>query len=374
MESTVETMTDHVVPDLLDRLRRGEVVNNPCTKVKSVIFRSGGGTYNATLKSNPAKYSIITGDGSLTHYQRSLGFDPGLKSATLSPTLGDSQQMARSQALAAVDKAPYAVAEDIATIRETVRFLRKPFSGLDDLSSRFQKAVRGLSKIRKKSFWTRANGVASIWLEYRFGFMPTVRSIDNVLNSLNRPTDKRYNRILTAHGTDERKTALQYDKAVSAPFTYERTVQLERVCRAVVQYRVSPPLREWQYKYGLRFKDVPELMWDLFPLSFMYDRVLNVGNAIRGLSNFLDPAIVILGGTQSVKTLTSQSIRLVSQSNASWNINITPDTDGYFTEAYDRSVWKPNVLNIVPPVVPGDLVKDLTSIADLSALVYQRLR
>jgi hypothetical protein len=193
------------------------------------------------------------------------------------------------------------------------------------------------------------------------------------MESLIDPSGRKYDTVHTAHGFAELEKSGS-DHTVLSNFTFHRNTKTKKSVRAVVQYRVQPPLREWQYKYGLRFKDVPELMWDLFPLSFMYDRVLNIGDAVRGLTNFVDPSIKVLGGTVSVTTETAQDISMVKQSASGWTVTISPDTEYLFTESYVRAVWQPSVLNVVPPVLPGGLVKDLTSMADLGALILQRLK
>lgn len=369
-----ESMIDHVTKDFKKRLSRGEVINNSCHRQKTSIYRESGGVYYAVRTSNPSLYNKHSGDGCLTAMTRaSLGGLPALLTVSL-PT-NDIAQSARAAALAAIDKAPYAMAEDIATIRETYKFLRKPWQSIDELATHYWRARQSLRFVAKRgtTLSRTPQAIASLWLEYRFAFMPLVRSVVNVFASLE-ARSRNYDTVHTAHGTAEIEKSNSDKTIPSSGLVFRRSTKVKRSVRAVVQYRVQPPLREWQYKYGLRFKDIPELMWDLFPLSFMYDRVFDVGTAVRGLTNFVDPSISVLGGTVSVKTDTEQNISFVSQTASGWTITVTPDTEYLFTEVYDRELWEPSVLNVIPPVLPGDLVKDLTSMADLGALILQRLK
>jgi hypothetical protein len=367
-----ESMTDVVVPNFRQRIANGEVINNPCTKTKTLRTFSGGGSYYGYYKADPSKYNIVSGPGSQTGFWLQYWSCPRL-TVSLTP-VGDDIQQARVKAYASVDKAPYAIAEDLAEIRQTVKFLRHPFASLDGLSKRFKKARNALDKLPKRGFnpLRRTQNLSSLWLEYQFAFKPLSRSIVTIIDSLNRPKPKR-DRIQTAHGQVE--TMKSNSDNFGAANHFSRTCEVTRTVRATIQYRVQPPLREWQYKYGLRFKDIPELMWDLFPMSFMYDRIFDVGSAIRGLTNFIDPSISLLGGVVSTSTFTKQTRKVTGQTHPQWTVVISGDVETLETTSYSRVLFNPNdPFFLVPPVLPGGLVKDLSSMADLAALVIQRLR
>lgn len=369
----VETMVDVTGPLSLYLLRSGRVVNNPCTWTKVLETYGQGGSQRNTRISDPSKYYNILGTGSLSWYCAARGVSPGYATVPLSVTLTDMELVAKSKALASIDKAPYAMAEDIATIRETVRFLRNPFSALDSLSKSFEKERRGLRSVRKKSRLSRDAAISSLWLEHRFAFKPLVQTVSRGIDSLAR-SDKRYDRIMTAHGSDSRQNSV-HDTTTASSYTWDRSSKRKVVANATIQYRVTPPLSSWRAKYGLRTKDIPELLWDLFPLSFMYDRVFNIGNAIRGMTNILDPSVSILGGSFSTLDELEQRLKFLSFSAGGWKYNWQLDSGiSKVTSTYNRVAWTPNALDAIPPVLPMDLVSDLTSIADLCSLVIQRLR
>lgn len=371
LKQTDENMTDMVTPRFNQRLADGEVLNNPCSRTKTVVNYTGGGSYLGVYKPNSAYRNTVSGSGSITGFW--LAYWPCPILVPSLPAVGDEVRQAQIKALGAIDDAPYAVAEDIATIGQTLRFIRKPGLGLVDLSKRFKRARQGLSTQYKKGKRLRSleASTASLWLEYRFAFLPLTRSIVTVIDSLERP-DRRYDRIQTAHGTVEAdKTA---SDTYGSSYKYSRSTKIERKIRAVVQYRVQPPLQEWRYKYGLRSKDIPELMWDLFPYSFMIDRVVAIGDSIRGLTTFLDPSIKILGATTSSLVKTTAARSVISQTHAQWNVTIVPDTRTDITESYARSLWTPTALNLIPPVLPGGLVSSISNTADLFALILKNVR
>lgn len=371
LSDEVTTFEDVVTPNFNAKLRAGVVINNPCTRTKTVVHYTGGGSYYGEYKTNPSLTNIVSGSGSITGFWLTYWPCP-LKTASL-PAIGDEVRQAQVKALGAIDDAPYAVAEDIATIKQTLRFIRKPGKSLADLSKRFAKMKQGLKTqykhgARRRSFESE---LSSAWLEYRFAFMPLTRSIVTVIDSLERPK-RRYDRIQTAHGTVS--SSKEEHDTYGTTYVYARSVKTERTVRAVVQYRTAPPLEEWRFKYGLRTKDIPELMWDLFPYSFMIDRVVAIGSSIRGLTTFLDPSIKILGATVSTTTLSTATRSVLSQTHAKWNVTIVPDVRSDTTESYVRSLWTPTALDLVPPVLPGGLVSSITNTADLFALILKNVR
>lgn len=373
MSEYTSVMSDYLTPGWPQPLKEDAVVNNPCSMTKSFVRRSGGGHYRAVRIGNPALWSEFAGDGSLTSFLRAKVVIPLLTNGGLIP-LSDQKQLTQIRALSSINKAPYAVTEDLATIRQTLKLLRHPFQTLNRVSRRFEIARKGLSAIRKKNYY-RTNALASLWLEYRFAFQPAVRAASTILSSLEAGVRKN-NPIETAHSSDTRESKGRdyYPSPTAINYHAERSAKTSRTVRSVVQYRTQPPLQEWKRKYGLRISDVPELMWDLFPYSFMVDRLIDVGASVRAFTNFGDPSIVILGGTTSVTTIVEQTISVVKQVHPSYDVTIVPDTDSFRTETYVREVWKPSVLDLFPPFIPEDIVKNATSTADLAALILQRIR
>lgn len=372
--SLTSTMTDEVTPNFRQRLAAGEVINNPCSHVKSEVLRTGGGSFYQYDASTPSKQQRIQGSGSLTSFIRTRISDPGLLSIpTGTPSLAES---AMSRALAAVDKAPYSIAEDLATLHQTARFLRNPMNTLAKTADAYH-AYRIMLKrsryYRKLKLPAKEKILSDLWLEYQFAFRPLVKSVHTIMQSLDDGASRRTDRIQSSHGVAEFKS--EKSDTVPGGWTFGRKSSVDVKVSATVLYRVKPPLREWQYKYGLRVKDIPELMWDLFPLSFMYDRVLDVGSAIRGLTNIVDPSVSILSGTVSVLQTSQQEISVIKHGpQAGYPSTVSPDVDVFKTTSYTRSVWQPNVLDVVPPFTLGNLVKDFTSMADLAALIVQRLK
>jgi hypothetical protein len=115
-------------------------------------------------------------------------------------------------------------------------------------------------------------------------------------------------------------------------------------------------------------------MWAVMPYSFVIDRFLNVSNFIRGAENLLDPNVEILGAwvTTKKERTVSTGVRTIVESG--YTSTIVPDDIVDKTFDYNRSVWNPSVVDIIPPLNLRGLVDTATKTADLCALIVQNLK
>jgi hypothetical protein len=302
--------------------------------------------------------------------------------------------------VAQIDSTPYAFGEDVGEVRETLRFLRHPFSSLLKLGKNFERDVLRASKrklkskrqliiadIRRRKFLSdnlaykpsirRANALAQVWTEYQFAAAPLVRSALDALEAATFYREAQPPKRVTARGfaestvdiTDEAKrywTAGIFD-------TFTRRRQLVRECHTGILYQVSNPVQDTKWLLGLRLKDVPETAWQLMPYSFMLDRVLNISRIVRGVTNLLDPTVRILAGWVVAKDADTRELTYVSQArNDGWTVVVSGDLLRDDVFSYRRDTWIPSMSDVVPPVTPRGLIDDASKTADLVSLVYQR--
>jgi hypothetical protein len=107
----------------------------------------------------------------------------------------------------------------------------------------------------------------------------------------------------------------------------------------------------------------------------MVDRLVNIQQGIKGLTNLLDPSIRILAASLAIRENLFQTIQATQwfvdngcSQALNGGIRSTEVTD------YTRFPWTPSVGDIVPGFTPGGLVKDATSVVDLMTLILQRLK
>jgi len=364
-----EEMHDVVVQGFGKRSNAGEIINNPMSYSKSSVFCSVGG--KSTIKQGGSTYEIY-GQGSLTEFQRYDKGSPwvnGIYPVPAEPTL-DVIQAAQSKAMGNLDRSPYSFAEDIAEMRETFRFLKDPLGSLRDLSKSFKKDVDVYSA---KKYLNRAQAIANVWLQYRFAAGPLIRSAHDLLeaqsDSIRRPVRR------TARGNETYKVQNSGLGKAKSYYWYEGSTTVESETKAGILYEVANPLNDWQFKYGLRFKDIPETLWAITPYSFMVDRMFNLSQAIRGVTSFLDPRVKILAGWVTQKRTQTSTLSYIDYSYPSASaVTITPDVRVVEDFTYDRSVWEPSMKDAVPVLELSGLIDTSTKLADLAALIMQRLR
>ena len=358
--------SDVVVPNFHARKARGDIMNNPCTMEFSGVDSSGSGDYTSD---NGTYWQTSTGN--VTQYKMNQG---AIVETDIEINLDDLTREAKLRALSNVDNTPYGFAEDAAEIRETIKFLKRPWGSLADLVKQFSK-----EKIRYRSKFKSAKGIAKatadVWTSYRFAASPLVRSAHDLVEvaTLNRAV-QRYDRR-TARGFSSEVAESDITSHTSTLRCDMRTVAKREVgVHASILYTVKNPITDWRSVYGLRFKDIPETLWAILPYSFMVDRVVNISDVVRALTNLADPKIRILAASVRVQNNRSSDYTLTGFVRSGWTYTTNGNTVRHFTDNYQRSVWHPTVGDALSPrITPGKLIADATSIADAGALILQRL-
>lgn len=362
-----KTMSDVVTPGFSNKIRSGAIINNPCVYTESELSCSGSGLGHYRNTGGTTEYELR---GPLSAYRASqVPLFPG---KFPSPSLEtDRLSRAKLVALANIDSTPYAFGEDAAEIGETLRFLKNPFNSLLKLSF----SLRNLAKARqaRNRFLSLAEATAEAWLSYRFAMMPLVRSCSNVVEALS-SSDRTYPKRLSAHGRarSEGTRVTPYTHTNGRSFSGTRTESDD--FHASILYEVSNPIRDWSWRYGFRGKDLPTTAWQVVPLSFMVDRLLDISSFSKAVINLGDPRIKILSGSTTYKRDRLFSYRLTNEVTAGWTISTTGDTMTERTFSYSRAPWYPTVNDAVPKLSLGNLVNDSTKIADLISLILVNVR
>jgi len=284
--------------------------------------------------------------------------------------------IAKQHALASVDSTPTAFMEDLGEIRETIQFLKNPIHGLQRLTDTFIKNKRTIQGIRNKL--ERAQALAELWSTYRFAVQPLLRSMVDLLELLahEKPSRPKRQRASgrskdsseSTEPTIYRATPIQYNQV----YKYEALGYRELNAHATILYEVSNPLADWRYLLGLRLKDMPTVAWELLPLSFMVDRLINIRGMIAGVVNYLDPNVEILAASITKRDLSQYTYSFTEWQHSYYMPNIwlkNPDWVQYEDFAMERQTYVPSIIDAIPTLTPGGLVKDLETTLDLLAIL-----
>jgi hypothetical protein len=375
-------MIDVVTPGFRGKQKAGEIVNNPCSMTVARRTTTGSGSVTQSQIAAPHDVWTASGTGTITGYYSTYGGGLPTYVEAPVPDLTEMIHMTQQQCLANVDSTPFSFAEDLAEIRETIMFLRDPLATIRKLSLNYRKAIQRLAKYRRLRSIKRypgqlLNDISSVWLEQRFAVQPVFRSILKLMEAYE--TDKVYRperrisrSLWTAPNQSDARSVVK--TSGGRTFTYYCKAISSGSVRTGILYEVSNPVVNFQYKYGLRFKDIPKTMWAVMPLSFMVDRFVNISNFFGGAVNLLDPNVDILGAWYSTKAERTVSIGVRNIVESGYTSTIVPDDIVDKTFTYNRTIWEPSWQNTIPVFTPKGLIDSAAKTTDLLALIIQNYR
>lgn len=368
--SSSKTMTDYVTAQYRKKIENGAIVNSPCyfsSESTESIFGSVTGYYGSESKP-------ITFSGPVTIRFCDPNVLPGMVDR---PSVNEDS--VRLKALSRIDKSEFSFGEDLGEIGQTLRFLKNPLRSLTDLTKKHYRHKKALERSYLKSGQyskTKAlvKASADAYATYQWAYKPLVRSAEDLTKAVfqyAKATQKRY--TSRAHEKLDYSEKGVYSVGGTAAFACDYTNRELLDFRAAILYETSRKDSTFLKKYGLRFKDAPETAWQLFPLSFMVDRVANISDVIRATQNLFDSDINILAGSVTTRHLqsTSLSATMARYFGIYMYGNGGEHTISSFT--YTRDPWTPSSSDLIPPITMGRLVKDVSSILDLTALIIQRI-
>jgi hypothetical protein len=371
-------MTDYVTSNYHQVVRDGGIVNHPMTYEETTLKTSGTGHYYAQYLTHPEWY--YNGVGPITAIYMafmSREVDQGLHNVADLTADGKLRDMAKQSALANVDSSPYEFGEDLFELRETIQFLRNPLTALQQAAKAFSARKRYISKMTDAK--RKAKALAGLWNQYRFAMSPLIRSCLTALEAFNdrssNPATRRTARGFASDRDEFLEEGVEHDLFGGAVELSTNDLEWVTVkTHAAILYEVSNPLYDWKFKLGLRLKDIPTTMWQVFPLSFMVDRLYNISNAIRGAMNLLDPSISILAANVTYRQKSFRQCSLQSINQPGYYVEISSDHVEYFRYNYWRDPYTVSVSDIKPTLDWEYPVKDITHITDLIAIILSLIK
>lgn len=357
-----EQMTDYVTPGWRKLINSGEMLMFPCS-YKKVTLTSGGGSYTA-VHSNGSRFYTV--GGSITSYHAAAAGIPALAAPIDWNTLSHD---ATSRCLSNIDRTPYDFAEDLFELRQTLRYIRVILGRITTLCINFTNALRGWNSFTVFS-------AANLYLEFRFALSPLVRSIYQALLAFQKggtgKTGRRRARAEAVETAQASDTFVHYWSGTVYD-SYHRTASVDAKLTAYVFYEMTNPIHDWRHTLGLRDKDLVIGLWKAAKLSFLIDRLFNVSTLLRGLLNLADPKLHILACCQVRKFTVTTTMTFTEQVNPGYTVTVFGDTVTSVDGGYQRDPWTPTLLDTIPIVTWGNLVKDVWSVLDLFALATQWL-
>lgn len=121
--------------------------------------------------------------------------------------------------------------------------------------------------------------VANRWLQWRYAVQPAVWDLQDALNELYRsPTQSAVTQTEGSARQPVFKVVHNTSYYKTWPSMVERSGTVR--CKYIVRHRMTKEVTDWK-RLGLL--NLPALLWELTPGSFLFDRVINVGQWLNGL-------------------------------------------------------------------------------------------
>jgi hypothetical protein len=351
------TIEDVYHPKFQTRINKGHIVNSPVNKIKTDVDVING-HYEAVSSEGHSHHFF---DGPLIEHFSGI---PALSASEIEQDIPDYITAVKQEVIANVDPSEFALGEDVGELLFGLKNLRKHANNFNRLGDNFVKFV---NKYEAKGL-SRAEALAKAWVNYRFVVSPLVRSIwDSSVGLAADPIPRpprltaRAFRVIQDNHTDKPNVGPAYFDCTDS---YSDDLQV----RASILYTGFNPIRDWQQRLGLRSKDIPVTAWNLIPLSFMVDRVVDVSQSIRGLTNLLSPSLIFLASSYVIKHDRSV-IRTAVVSNVDEH-----DRSGEFgsytirQSRYIRVPYNPSLRDVIPAWHPAELVDSASKIVDLLSI------
>lgn len=321
---SITTTTDTPTPGFKTRSSRGEVINTPFKTETITKAFVANGTWDYHFVSDPTTCTQCTpNNGAVLKSVSGTGPWNGMYAAAFTGSTAADYEgtrasitaLAVTSAFANIEKPDAMVLVDLAEMKSTLRMMRNPIAGIDALLRRAEKALklkklkelnelqrkwrdprfaeqsaRRLKALKALTDKQKAYGLVDFlrdnWLQYRYGLMPLLMSIDGYYKALTRTSRPKRQ---TARGyasanppqqlwTDSQNLSLG---SYGWNITYSKSLTQSVSARAGVLYEGSFTFAK---SIGFSLGAVPITAWELVPYSFVLDWFVNFGDWIEAVT------------------------------------------------------------------------------------------
>lgn len=243
------------------------------------------------------------------------------------PDFGNLGERALLRAYSRIAECEVGLGENLGELRETLSMLKNPFASLKKFLLEDGKRNLGMLNAfrtyRKTGVWLGKSGThaadaaASTWLEYRYGLMPLIYAIQDLIKLANEKAKMFDPTIIRSKKSTLSTTTLKQvgGTIVTGNILSGYVVDFSHymTAHASVQFRQNCP-QSLPDKLGLTPRFIPELAWELTRASFIVDWWLEVGNWLGAMR--ITPFVDVLGHTVGLK---ADSTAIVSETFYKYN-------------------------------------------------------
>lgn len=285
-----ESMSDFVIDRFKERSSNGETFSNPMSKTSV--------TWDVKSRSTSRSKSVV---GNTTYYFEleglhlngaSSGAD-ALISTMVSragvlgnPDYLQMDALAATYARSKIDQPQFEGLVSIGELGQTLRYLKNPLATGLKLADKLHRRIDKINPSNGDVFAS----LASVYLEFRYAVRPLVKEVESALLNLQNAglrSDRKTARgmQLWSNSGVFNTSAVPIGGTNTTNWYYDESCRVEKSFSLrtgfLYQHTLSTGLSD---QWGIRLSDIPTAMWELIPMSFIYDWVTNVGDFIGALT------------------------------------------------------------------------------------------
>lgn len=337
----------------------GKCCCHPVEMRKSVGFSNPG---SITFKGTYYELTDIcqSGDILAQHY--------ALESISLAPTWDSSREKAMlARAYAGIAKPDAEVGVMLGEANQTLQMIRNPLQGVGNLVKKWLKPTSKKTKRNKRArnAMDLEDRLANSWLMYRYGILTGMSDVDALRRSYTKDVSDMGTplRRSTASWTSSR-TSNSTSKATIGVFTINVDTQITTSVKtsAGCYYRFLLSDDNSARNLGVSPLDIPAVMWELVPYSFVADWVLGVSDWIR---NSIPNPKVRYEGNYVSQVDVSSTLRSAGQAILAWTGKPAEGSAGSF---YTQKSTLMRMAHLPVPDVPVPTIEVLNLARSLDSI------
>lgn len=287
------------------------------------------------------------------------GYNPAIPNVSSFPNSLNDDAVARAtslmyQKLASLHS-PFQGQVFLGELKETIEFLHDPFRKSVDL-------LKALVSKRNRFRKVKA-AAADSWLEFRFGILPLIHDVQDILKLADDKSQKDAVKAFRVYAKAEQSSSsfnydigdylTRYDIEVESYF------KSECIIRCGVGFKHESVPGSFSSRLQASIDDIsmiPVTAWELVPYSFLVDYFVNVGDIIQSAS--VGQSAVSFTSNSLIRTceLRYQSTNCRRVQNDMTITSFTPKK----VSTFRRDVTRTNTLAAIPPLVfslPGSKIR-----------------
>lgn len=367
---------DVVTPRYHSRRKAGEVIVNPFVSEVTRRFCSLSGPSVGYSCCVPAKTNTTTTTGPFILWRMAAdGHSFAMNEPVITQEeIDDMKRITAAKAWSETSASDAQLLVFLAELRKTISLLRNPSKSALDFLAKVRRAKNSSKKVSDHAL-SVGQYMANEWLTWRYGWLQLKRDIESICQAIGRDS---YTGLKTSRGTMSlTKERLETKNFTWASGVYGLNYSVHTVDTVKVKSGIlhSAELDVDNF-LGLTWENVVPTVWELLPLSFVIDWVVNVQSY---LSSLLPQALVPTKGTY---TVVRRNIRSVMAPSSTYWADGNPSGCNYFTQEVEGAyVIDKTYVNRTPSIADPQprinlKIRDFMDarVLDSLALIAQRLR